>query len=223
MRNRFRWLVLALIVLIAVLCPGAEIPKPHFVPTPKFVPIPKFTIPTVTGPTEGPCAVLPLAPRADEIKPQGELSAERLAPLSKARGAQAADVSSLPASPPAVSSLRILRWERQCGPNGCVMVPVYEESVDQAAAKLQDWRGLPVEEAQRLAAIVNAPAVEKARKGHWSPGTCLMLDCPQHPSHWVADAEESQAETDAKTVPWSQRGQTRREARQEARAARKGG
>jgi len=89
---------------------------------------------------------------------------------------------------PAQDPPRILRWERRCGPNGCVMVPVYEESVDQAAAKLQDWRDLPEVEAQRLAAIVDAPEVRKARAGHWDAGTCAMLcTIPSHGTHWTWD------------------------------------
>jgi len=89
---------------------------------------------------------------------------------------------------PAPRPPKILRWEKRCGQNGCEMVPVYEESVDQAAAKLQGWRDLPPAEAKRLADIVDEPERKKARAGHWDAGTCKMLCAiPSHGTHWTWD------------------------------------
>ena len=135
---------------------------------------------------EGVPTVLPLAPRADEIMrpvvPAGT-TGESLAP-------------------------RILRWERRCGPNGCVMVPVYEENVDLAAVKLQGWRNLPEDEAKRLADIVDAPAVAKAIRQEFDIATCGMV-CKSHGSKLYDVFEDGTVEV-AKEQPASVESQSGR-------------
>jgi hypothetical protein len=142
------------VALLSLLCAAAFAPEPQFVPVPQFVPIPRFAdSPTaVVGSTEGAPTAFPLAPRADE-----------------------------PAMPPIPQERKVLRYERQCGPNGCETVPVYEESVDQAASQLQNWRALPEAEAKRLSAIVDGPAIAKALRQEYDIASCGMV-CASHGS-----------------------------------------
>lgn len=81
-----------------------------------------------------------------------------------------------------------------------------EPTVAEAAAIYASGRKLTPEEDKRLGEIIDRPWKEKARKGHLSPGSCAMLGCPTHEGNWVWDDEESQEETDAKTVPWGSEG-----------------
>lgn len=144
--------------LLNLLCAAAFSPEPQFVPLPQFVPIPKFV--------ETPTA---------EASKEGGQAVYPIAPRADE-----------PA--PVKDASRILRWERQCVNGVCRNVPIYEESVDQAAAKLQGWRDLPESETRRLAAIVDGPEIKKARAGHWDAGTCAMLcTIPSHGTHWIWD------------------------------------
>jgi hypothetical protein len=121
--------------------------------------------PTAEASKEGGQVVFPLAPRADEPA----------VPIHNEKGGDGAI-----AAPPAPQP-RILRYERRCINGVCQNVPVYEESVDQAAAKLQGWRDLPEQEAKRLSAIVDGPAIAKALRQEYDIASCGMV-CASHGS-----------------------------------------
>lgn len=101
----------------------------------------------------------------------------------------------------------IVGWSRACP--SCPLTPTYgwidqeasEEPPDltvaQAAAELSKG-GMSEERAKVLGEIIDAPV----RAKHLSPGSCGMLGCQTHPGYEVYDDEESQEETDARTVPW---------------------
>lgn len=189
--DTLRWWLLVLLglcltaVLGPIVCRG-EAPVPQFVPIPHFADSPDpMGADTETVPT-----VLPLAPRADEPRQSQDQPAPQVRGTWQAQPVEIekGGAAIAPPSPALQLPLKILRWERQCGPNGCQLVPVYSEDssqsdevVTQAARKLERWRDLPPEEAKRLAAIVDAPAMAKAIRQEYDIASCGMV-CASHGS-----------------------------------------
>ncbi len=161
-------------------------PVPQFVPVPHFTPIPNFS------PTPA-------------CKSQGG--------VCKIKVPVTAEVRKEPVKKVLEKTWGIVGWSRACP--SCPLQPTYgwidqeveasEPTVAEAATELSKG-GLSKEREKKLSDIIDAPWKEKARKRHLSPGSCGMLGCPTHPGHEVFDDEESQEETDAKTVPWGNEG-----------------
>lgn len=81
----------------------------------------------------------------------------------------------------------VLRWERRCGPNGCEIVPVYEDptepeegTVSEAIEKLAAGK-LTKEEFAALEAEVPAKTIRKLLEQRWDIASCGMI-CASHGS-----------------------------------------